>query len=280
MYPPIFIIGAPRSGSTLLYQAMLDYFDFGYLSNLHCFLYGYPALVERMVHPTQRRKGNYYVSEYGKTKGWSTPSECGDFWYRFFRRRPQFIPMAAVTEKNLTQLRSAVRSFGNSVKKPLLFKNLNCALRLEPTINALPEAVFLVIHRNELNNAQSILKGRKDIHGTYDQWLGVEPPDVEALKKLPCYQQVVLQIRHTHLLIDKARDKFGRAKFYDILYEEFCLHPYKIFKGIETFLSSHRLLYTQRGKIPSRFQLKTKVNIDEELFNKLREYIKGNTGNG
>ena len=33
--PPIFIIGPPRSGSTLLYQVLTSYFDLSYFKNLH-----------------------------------------------------------------------------------------------------------------------------------------------------------------------------------------------------------------------------------------------------
>ena len=50
-YPPIFIIGAPRSGSTLLYQVLTDYFEVGYISNLHAHFFGSPACLERLLHP-------------------------------------------------------------------------------------------------------------------------------------------------------------------------------------------------------------------------------------
>jgi len=39
-YPPLFIIGPPRTGSTLLYQLVVQRFDVGYLANRHCRLYG------------------------------------------------------------------------------------------------------------------------------------------------------------------------------------------------------------------------------------------------
>jgi len=276
-FPPIFIIGAPRSGSTLVYQAMLDYFDFGYLSNLHCLFHGTPAFVEYLTRPSRWRKKNHYNSEYGRIEGWGAPSECGEFWYRFFRRRPQFVPIDAVTNTNLRRLRGAVRNIGYRVKKPILFKNLNCALRLEPTITALPEAVFLVICRDELDNAHSILKGRKDIYGSYEEWLGLEPPSVEELKEFPSYKQVVLQIRHIHLLIDKARDEFGVSKFHDVRFEEFCCDPRKSFQTIGDFLFSHEIPFTQGGEIPTSFQTKSKVSIDKKLYQKLKGYVNSDT---
>ena len=40
LWPPVFILGAPRSGSTLLYQVLTEAFDFAYLTNLQGFLAG------------------------------------------------------------------------------------------------------------------------------------------------------------------------------------------------------------------------------------------------
>jgi hypothetical protein len=35
-HPPIFFLGAPRSGSTLAVQVVTDALDVGYISNRHC----------------------------------------------------------------------------------------------------------------------------------------------------------------------------------------------------------------------------------------------------
>ena len=45
-YPPIFIVGPPRSGTTLVYQALIEYLDVGYLSNFHGWFWGAPSWVE------------------------------------------------------------------------------------------------------------------------------------------------------------------------------------------------------------------------------------------
>jgi len=274
--PPIFIIGAPRSGSTLLYQVMVKYFDFGYLSNFHCLFHGAPSFVEHLFRPSKWKQGNDYTSEFGQTKGWGAPSECGDYWYRFFRRRPQFVPLKDVNKKTIFRLRGVIRLLGNGFKRPILFKNMNCALRLEPIIKALPEAVFLVTHRNELDNAQSLLKVRKNIHGTYDQWWSMEPPSVEELKKLPCYQQVVLQIRHIHLLIDEAR-RTCPNKFFEINFKDFCLDTHHTLEAIRNFLISNGISVKKKGDVRSSFHVESIIEIDKELYMKLKEYLNDNT---
>ena len=67
-YPPIFIIGAPRSGSTLLLQAIIEVFDLGYISNCHCNWYGAPALAGSSFTTRNRAKAslNLYMATMGK----------------------------------------------------------------------------------------------------------------------------------------------------------------------------------------------------------------------
>ena len=43
-YPPIFIIGAPRSGTTLLYKVLIEKLNFGYMSNFNAQFYSIPIV--------------------------------------------------------------------------------------------------------------------------------------------------------------------------------------------------------------------------------------------
>ncbi len=45
-HPPIFFLGAPRSGSTLAVQVITDALDLGYISNRHCQWFSAPALAK------------------------------------------------------------------------------------------------------------------------------------------------------------------------------------------------------------------------------------------
>src|SRR5580692_3262293 len=85
-HAPIFIVGAPRSGSTLLYQLMTSCFHFGYISNLHCTLYGAPQLVERFMRNSDFHPDSNFRSDTGQTEGMAGPCECNAYWYLFFPR--------------------------------------------------------------------------------------------------------------------------------------------------------------------------------------------------
>ena len=181
---PIFIIGAPRSGSTLLYQLLVAHFDVTYLSNLHCVWFGAPSLVERAVGRRLQPPVDF-SSEFGQTHSRSGPSECGPYWYRFFRKSPHHVLLSEMEPESLGRLRESVRALTEASSRTAVFKNLLNSVRLEPLAKALPEAIFLAVRRDRDANAASILAARRAIHGDEARWWSTEPPGVERVRDLP-----------------------------------------------------------------------------------------------
>ncbi|NEP55949.1 MAG: sulfotransferase [Symploca sp. SIO2G7] len=276
VYPPIFIIGTPRSGSTLLYQVLTDYYNIGYLSNFHANFYGSPFLIERLFHPLTSHQLSNYTSYHGQTQGWLAPSECGAFWYRFFRRKPSYIPLEEADSQKLRQLRASIAALSNAFGKPVLFKNLYCSLRLRPIAEALPESLFIVIHRDIVDNGHSLLAGRKKVYGNYNTWWSAEPPNIEQLKKLPPYQQVIEQIQQIYALINRDQQFIGANRFLDLYYEDFCQDTHKNLRKIGAFLKEHAVYLVRRveiSKIPSSFPRTNDIVIDQSMYSRMVEYV-------
>lgn len=273
---PVFIIGAPRCGSTLLYQVMLEHFDFGYLSNFHCLFYGAPSLVERLVRPSKWKTPSNFASEHGAVAGWNAPSECGEFWYRFFHRRPQFVTLDETDERSMRNLRVAMRAIIRAMGRPILFKNLLSALRLRPIAHALPESLFVVVQRDWLETAHSILEARRKLYGNYDDWFSVEPPGIEEFRKMPTHEQPVEQIRSIHRLIDEARSYIDPKQFIDVDYGDLCRDTYATLNGLVEFFETAGLSVARGGDVPPSFKIKGGVRIDQDLYEKTKEYLKAN----
>jgi len=271
-FHPVFIIGAPRCGSTLLYQLMLDYYDFGYISNLHCRFYGAPSLVERVIAPTRRRRASSYESDHGRVRGWTAPSECGDYWYRFFRRRPQYTPLSATSKESLRNLRRSVRAIGRAMGRPVLFKNLLSGLRIEPILEALPEAKFIVVRRSVLDTAHSILEARMNLYGDYNKWFSVEPPEVDSLREKPPHEQAADQVRLIYALIDRDR-RLAPGAFTDVDYEKLCGDTRSVLDSIGSFLLDRGVAVRRRGDVPPSFAPKKGVRIEAELYGRLERYV-------
>ena len=73
-HPPIFFLGAPRSGSTLVVQVITDALDVGYLSNRHA---QFSELLElpKKFSSNEIRPSSNYCSNHGTTVGWHAPAE-------------------------------------------------------------------------------------------------------------------------------------------------------------------------------------------------------------
>jgi hypothetical protein len=267
---PILILGAPRSGSTLLYQAMVERFDVAYLSNRHCRWNGSPALVERRFRPA--RHAATYRSRHGHEPGPGAPSECGPFWYRFFPATPHRVTLEVADEGSMARLRTSVARLGEAAGKPLVFKNLYCSLRVEPIARALPEAIFVVIERDLVDNARSLLAGRMKRSGTYTTWWSAEPPGIEHIRTLAPAEQVVEQIRAIERTLGEARQTVGPERFLDVRYEQLCEEPEAVMGAIARFSGAHGAPLATRGALPDSFERSSGSPIDPALEEALKLY--------
>jgi hypothetical protein len=273
-HPPIFFLGAPRSGSTLAVQVVTDALDLGYISNRHCQWFGAPALAERVFRPTANRPASDYSSAHGATKGFHAPAECGAWWYRFFPRQPAYVTLEQVDPRKMLEFRRSVAALTIAFERPVVFKNLYASLRIQPIAHYLPESLFVVMHRNEIDNGHSLLEGRYKVFGNYDQWWSMEPAQVESLKTLPAHQQVIEQIRHIHTTIDNDFKVAGvpSSRRFDLSYEAFCEDPAIVIDDLLGFLALHGCNVSRRGAVPPVFKRRDEVRIDPFVYEAMVKY--------
>jgi len=245
----------------------------GYLANRHCRLYGAASLVERTR--TKAWPPGEYSSRYGRTDGPDAPSECPEYWYRFFRQSPQYVPRGDMTPRQIRRLRGSVHALGDGAGKPFVFKNLICALRLGPIAEAFPEAVFVRIRRDLLATATSLLAGRMSLFGDYGHWWSSEPPEIDRLRTLPPDEQVVEQVRSIDALIDRARDEIGASRFCELSYESLCEDAPAALEQIAALTERNGFRLTTRTEVPSSLERSTPDAIDSPLHERLVAYIHG-----
>jgi hypothetical protein len=274
-YPPIFVVGAPRSGSTLLYQLLTDRFDVGYLANGHARRPGAPSLVERRRGLIRGRQGELgdYDSSFGGTTGELGPSECGPFWYRFFPRRPHYVPADDFPAASRRALRAAVGAFVEACDRPVVYKNLYNTARIEAIAAALPEALFVAIHRDLAANARSLLDARLRVAGGYDAWWSVEPPGIERLLQLPAHEQVVEQVRELDALVARVEESIGPDRVLHLAYEDLCADPRGQLERIAAFAAAHGCKLGERGEVPVSFPQDGRGTLPPELEESLVGYL-------
>ena len=76
----IFIVGAPRSGTTLVSQVLAFAFDLGYINNISATYWNAPAFGVLYGNKLVKRREFSGKSDYGRTAHLSEPHEFGAFW--------------------------------------------------------------------------------------------------------------------------------------------------------------------------------------------------------
>lgn len=196
---PIFIIGAPRTGSTILYQALSNSLDVLYIDNVVAKLYqnlflGF--LISKFFY--KDRPHNNFNSRHGDTGqfGGRAPNECGAFWYQWLPADRHFIDHDEISQRHVEQLRFAVTFPSKWFAKPILFKNLNAGQRLRLIAKAFPGARIIYLKRNIDETVASILKARRSIGFPANKIWSVRPKDYLRIQDLSeeemCREQVRL----------------------------------------------------------------------------------------
>jgi len=223
-YAPIFIIGAPRTGSTILYQALTNAYQFAYIDNTACTWHRNLRFGLWLSHKIYGYKPhNNFKAEHGNTRkfGGHAPSECGKFWYRWLPKDRHFIDHNEVTPKMLAEIREEVLGASAYLQRPILFKNLNTGQRLRLIHRAFPDAKIIFVRRDPRYVTRSILKARRKVGTAGGQWWSIMPPNVEALRKLPEGEMCAAQAYYLERQIEEDLTLFPKENLQEIHYQDF-----------------------------------------------------------
>lgn len=238
--PPVFIVGAPRTGSTIYYQAVTNTFRVGYLSTLSAFFFRSPslgtALHRRLLG---ERPHECFRSEHGRGRGAAVPSETGKLWYRWFPRDRDFVTAGEVPRRRLDDLRRTVALLTADAGTPFVFKNLNCGQRLQAIHEVIPEALVVFIRRDPLGTALSLLRAREEVSGGREHWVSVRPPDHAALRTLSWPEQIAGQIHSLERRIHLDLARFPPGQVLRVEYEDFCADPAAELGRFAALLAAH-----------------------------------------
>ena len=262
-HQPVFIIGAPRTGSTILYQTITNQLDVLYIDNLVCHFYRNIFFGFWLSNKFFGQKAhNCFDSDHGNTNGLHSPSECGAFWYRWLPKERHFINYDDITDTMVREIRDEITAAINYFDKPLVINNNNLGLRIRLLQKSFPNAKFIIADREPLWVAQSLLKARYRFFGTYEKWWSMLPENFKEIQKFNFHKQVVYQ----HYFINKRmyEDLKKLSKRIGL--------DYKIsFPGRLPF--DEMMQYTFNATICLSLDKNTNVNYAISLPNKLFEYI-------
>jgi LPS sulfotransferase NodH len=189
--PAVFVVGAPRVGSTLTYQLLASTLDVDFVSNVEYALYHTPALAMAMKRSFANPYQASFQSEFGFERGLWAPSEAERWWIHWF----DFETRERVPEPNdvrLAHIRRAMASTFARTGRPFLGGQNNHTQYLPQLRKLWPDAIFVHIKRDPVRAAASVLRVRESLHGDTTTWFSVRPLSCQRQYPTP-YDEVIAQ---------------------------------------------------------------------------------------
>jgi hypothetical protein len=276
---PIFIVGPPRSGSTLLSQVLVSA-RFGYISNFVARFWRAPAVgvyFQKSLGVSNRKKRSTFLSDYGATEGWFEPHEFGYYWNRWFDmgQDTHTLDEAQRARVDTQGLRRSIAAICAQFERPVVFKNTTwCSTQADLLASCLPQSMFVFIKRDLLSTASSILKGRRDRYGSDHVWWSNRPSTYRELKTKAPQVQVLRQVIDLLAETERSLCKVPRERVVRLTYADLCRDPRQAVReiGSAVGLSNMDLL-----EIPSSFETSNKIgttDIDRLLIEEASRTIK------
>lgn len=270
LYNPVFIIGVPRSGSTLLYQLITKFFDVSYINN---FVYAareniyYGFIFSNIFF--KNKKHNSFNSDYGTTykSGLNAPNEGGMIWNKWFSEDEVYFDNNSLSEEKKNDLKNIIKAILIKYNKPFVIKNLMFSQRLKVIKEIFPDAKIIHIKRLPEYNAQSIYKARKKLNMS-DEWWSTKPQNYKELLNLSLIEQSASQVYYIEKQINEDLKLFDSNNILTINYENLLIDYNKQLGIISNFLNLE-INDLEVVKIIDG----NKVKINKSEFTKLKKVV-------
>jgi hypothetical protein len=247
----IFILGAPRTGSTFLYQAMVHAFALPYISNFTNFNFPTNPIVG-LAAQNGIRVDIGFQSSFGKTNGAFQPSEGSAVLMNWFGGgHPSQILSTQILDGKERHFHRTLAATESLCGGPLLTKNPWNCFRANYLTQSLPSARFVWIRRDIRVAALSDLEARYITkNGDAHAWNSATPANIEQLLQLPPVQQVVENQIEFSKAISSALAKHAEGRWIEVWYEDLIADPQVSLDRIGALIKrSVQASYDQRSSI-------------------------------
>jgi hypothetical protein len=277
-WPVVFIVGPPRSGTTLLLQWLAQTGIFGYPTNLISRFYAAPyigAKIQRLLTDPEfdfndefqdLRQSIGFNSTLGKTQGLLAPNEFWYFWRRFIpNEEPRYLEPEEVQQVDQKGFAASLAALESALGKPLVMKGLIVQYNLKVIAETLRRgALFIQTHRHPFYNIQSLLKARRSYYDTEKKWYSVKPEEYERLSDLSPAEQVAGQVYFTNQSISRQLGYVSDDQKLRLSYESFCRNPKIVYSELEEKLRGQGVSLSQEYNGPAEFESTNQIRVSQK----------------
>ncbi|NMP16519.1 sulfotransferase [Thalassotalea sp. Y01] len=230
----IFVIGAPRSGTTVLSQYIVSCFEVGYVDNLMASFWKAPCFGALLSNKLITTKSLSADSCFGATSNISDIHEFGGFWREYLNYKG--MEQRVNVDIDWKRLTSVLDNISKIKNKPMLYKVFQLYWHLSQFHEMKPKTKWIWIDRNVSENALSLLKLRKKIKGNEEEWASAKPIFSDSFETSSKEKQVISQVVGINQWIKNELHNIPDAQWIKVNYDEFVHRPIKEGKRLAHFL--------------------------------------------
>ena len=278
-WPLLFIVGVPRSGTTLLHQLIVTSLEVGYVNNLIAAFWRAPNVGIRLSRKLlgDEVPPSRLSSEFGRTTGIHEPHEFGYFWSEalgYGELTEESAPMSI----DWDDLRSTLLQMAQTAGKPMAFKAMLTNWHVDHITQAIPEARFVWIRRDPFQTAVSLIESRSSFLGSSREWFSLKPLGYQGLQSRSVEEQVAFQVMAINRRVRDAFESIDSGRVFDTEYESLCLDPVSVMNAVRDMLTTGGTEVAWRHAIPGKLLAHRRSIADTERLGidavRLKQWLK------
>jgi hypothetical protein len=272
-HPQVLIVGAPRSGTTLVYQALAAFLNVSCPTNLTA-MFPKSSLTAARLHsrlPTSQRPD--FSNFYGQTTRLNGPNDAFHLWNRWLGS-DRYLPADSISEATARDMNQFLTAWTVAFDKPFLNKNNRNAFAIELLAQHLPNASFVVVRRNPMYVAQSLIIARQNVQGDKTKGWGLQSTSSGASDDPLSYvDDVCRQIVSIDTEMNRQLGTVAAERIVEITYEGFCEDPtYSIRQVASKIAGLERNPRLSLDDLPA-FEVSSKLTISTEEQSRIQAFF-------
>ena len=254
--PILLVVGGPRAGTTLVFQVLARHLEVSSTTNVVDVFPRSPIVASRLFGALGSQDSDSPLSAfYGNTAPFRGPNDAFEIWNRWLGP-DRYQASDALTPEAIANMRAFFAAWAAAAGRPLINKNTRNTGVMGMLAEALPTAHFIVVERDPLYMAQSLVFAREVVQGDRSEGWGfgahTEQSDV--------FVSVAEQVADVSRIVARETEKVGPDRLTRVGYESFCADPGAVVAGIGDRLG---IAYEASGIPPLSASREVRLSPDE-----------------
>lgn len=224
--PLVLVVGGARTGTTMVSQLLASALPVSYFTNVTALFPRAPITATRLLRQDGRAAPASLHSYFGQTAGWAAPNDGFAVWNRWLGP-DRYRVTRTLDDADRAGLQAFFGAWTAAFPRPFMNKNNRNADAVSQLADALPDAVFVAVHRDPLSVAQSLVLARAEVQGDPSAAWGLygETTRAGAADPLGYLDDVAAQVHRAETRLRTQLDQLPASRKVELVYDDVCGDP-------------------------------------------------------